>query len=146
MAPEPTPRPKPPVRRSPFRRPLSPLYFGALLFGLLIAAQLATSLYTTGKELSYSEFKSLLAQGQVVEVHLSEENIRGTYQDGTGQPVEFTAVRVEEPKLAEQLQERKVKFTGEVQTRWVTEVLGWIFPVILIVVLWTVFFRRMGGA
>jgi cell division protease FtsH len=146
MAPELTPRPKPPVRRSPFRRPLSPLYFGALLFGLLIAAQLGTSMFSAGKVLSYSEFKSLLAQGQVVEVHLSEESVRGTYQDGDGQPVAFTAVRVEDPKLAEELQERKVKFTGEVQTRWVTEVLGWIFPIVLIVVLWTVFFRRMGGA
>ena len=67
MAPELTPRPKPPVRRSPFRRPLSPLYFGALLFGLLILGQLAASMYSTGQTLSYSEFKSLLSQGQVVE-------------------------------------------------------------------------------
>jgi cell division protease FtsH len=39
-----------------------------------------------------------------------------------------------------------VKYTGEIPSRWIGEVLGWIIPLILIVALWSFFFRRMGGA
>ena len=39
-----------------------------------------------------------------------------------------------------------MKYTGEVANRWVTEVLGWVIPLLFIVGLWTFFLRRMGGA
>ena len=69
-----TPRPTPPSRRrSPLRRPVSPLWIGALLFGLLLAAQVTTSYFQQGESLDYSQFKSLLAQGQVLELQLSQE-------------------------------------------------------------------------
>jgi cell division protease FtsH len=55
-------------------------------------------------------------------------------------------VRIEDPKLVEDLEQAGVKFTGEVANRWVGELLGWVIPLLFLVALWTFFFRRMGGA
>jgi cell division protease FtsH len=100
-----------------------------------------------GKALEYSEFKSLLQQGRVAEVTLSPESIRGKYQDADNNQVAFTTVHVDDPKLVEQLETQKVRFSGELQNRWLTDVLlGWVLPLVLIVGVWTFLFRRMGGA
>ena len=144
MAPDAPPRP--PRRRLPGRRPFSPLWFGAILFGLLLVANAISAVLHEGQTLDYSEFKSLLAQGRIVEVQLSKDSISGKYQDGDNTQKAFTAVRVDDPKLAEQLDAQKVRYSGEVQSAWVTELLGWIFPVLLVIALWTFFFRRMGNA
>ncbi len=39
-----------------------------------------------------------------------------------------------------------MKYTGELTSRWVAEILGWVIPLIFLVGLWSFFFRRMGGA
>jgi cell division protease FtsH len=39
-----------------------------------------------------------------------------------------------------------VKYTGEMVSRWLPEVLSWIIPLLLLVGVWSFFFRRMGGA
>jgi cell division protease FtsH len=125
---------------------LSPIWFAVALFGVLLIANLATVLLHQGQALDYSAFKTLLAQGQVVEVQLSKDSITGKYQDGSGSQKAFTTVRVEDPKLAEQLDAQKVRYSGEVQSAWMTELLSWVFPVLLVIALWTFFFRRMGNA
>jgi cell division protease FtsH len=145
MSSENTPRPTPP-KRFPFGRPVSPLWLGALLFGILIAANVASHLLQPGKTLTYSEFRSLLAQGEIVDVKLSAESIRGHYRDGQKQTQEFSALRIEDPKLVEELTAQKVKYEGEVRTQWLAEITGWLFLPALILVVWTLFFRRMGGA
>jgi cell division protease FtsH len=53
---------------------------------------------------------------------------------------------VPDPKLVEQLEAKKVQFKGEVQSRWVAELLSWVLPILLILALWMFVFRRMGGA
>jgi cell division protease FtsH len=137
--------PQPPRRRIPGRRQLSPLWLGALFFGLLIVVQLTSALLQRGEELTYSQFKSLLAQGQIAEVRLSTDMAHGTYQKPDGTQQAFSAVLVEDPQLVEQLEAQKVRYSGELQREWLAELLSWVFPVLLIVALWTFFFRRMGG-
>ena len=39
-----------------------------------------------------------------------------------------------------------MKFSGETVSRWLPEVLGWIIPLVLLVAVWSFFFRRIGGA
>jgi cell division protease FtsH len=111
----------------------------------LVVNAVATML-RSGSPIEYSEFKAYLAQGRIAEVTLTRETIRGTFQDHEGKTQAFTAVRVEDPKLVEQLETQKVRFTGEVDSRWITELLSWVLPFLLIVALWMFFFRRMGGA
>jgi cell division protease FtsH len=133
-------------RRNPLKRPLSPLWFGVMFFGLLLVVQAVFSMMGQGETLEYSAFKSLLGQDRIVEVRIGPTELTGTYRDGDGNQHAFTAVPVEDPNLADQLSARKVRFSGEAQNPWLGELLTWVFPIILIVLLWTFFFRRMGGA
>ena len=55
------------------------------------------------------------------------------------------ATRVDDPKLVEELEQRQVKYTGEIASRWLPELLGWILPLLLIIGLSSFFFRRMSG-
>src|SRR5262245_58517564 len=145
MTPTPNPAGRGP-RRSAFRRPFSPMWFGLSLFALLVIANLVASVLQTGQTIDYSPFKTLLAQGQLGEILVSKEAITGTYLDGEGKTVKFHTIRVDDPKLAEERQAQKVKFRGEADTKWITELLSWVVPFLLILALWIFFFRRMGGA
>jgi cell division protease FtsH len=100
----------------------------------------------TGDTVSYSDFKSMVRDGRVQEVTVAEDRVKGVLKEAGPKGKGFTAVRIEDPKLVEDLTANGVKYTGEIPSRWIGEVLGWIIPLIFIVALWSFFFRRMGGA
>jgi cell division protease FtsH len=115
---------------------------GALVMLALAQAYL---LSPTGRQIPYSEFKQLVRSGQVAEVAVGDTTIRGQLKKADG-PTAFTTTRIEDPKLIEELDQAAVKYQGEVVSRWLPEVLSWLVPVLLIIALWTFFFRRIGGA
>jgi len=122
------------------------MWFGLSLFALLLIANLVASVLKQGETIDYSQFKTLLAQDRIVEADVAKEAITGTYLSGDNREVKFQTNRVDDPKLAEDLQTHKVKFRGEPDSRWVTELLSWVVPFLLILALWVFFIRRMGGA
>ncbi len=145
--PETPPSPRQPNRpRTPPKPPISPLWIGVSLIGLFLVVNLLASSLQAGPAIPYSEFKSLLAQGQVTEVVVGVDSIRGTYQDGAGNDVVFRTTRIEDPDLVEQLAAGNVVYDGEPQNRMLTEIVGWVLPILLIVGLWMFVLRRMGGA
>jgi len=99
-----------------------------------------------GTTLSYSEFKQAVRGGQVAEVTIGEQTIRGQYRREVGGSLNFNTNRIEDPKLLEELDASGVKYTGEFVSRWLPEVLSWMIPILLLVALWSFFFRRMSGA
>src|SRR5688572_22658230 len=115
---------------------------GALV---ILALGQAYLLSPSGRPITYSEFKGLVRSGQVSEVVVGENSIRGELKKADG-PTAFTTTRIEDPKLIEDLDQHAVKYSGEVVSRWLPEVLSWLVPVLLLVALWSFFFRRIGGA
>jgi cell division protease FtsH len=149
-----TPRPPTRNRRSGDRR-LSPRpgAGGAIWYvlGFMLLLALAQAFFYQvqgGETISYSDFKNYVRQDRVQEVTLSDERVRGLLKPDSsgGKAKPFSAVRVTDDKLPEELEQHSVKYTGEVPNRWVSDVLGWVIPLVFIVGLWTFFFRRMGGA
>src|SRR5438034_822656 len=140
-------RPQRPLGAS--ARPSSPLWYGLAFLAVLGIAQMYF-LTPAGRSIPYSEFKSLLKSGQVVEASIGDQQIRGTLKQDAGadgkQSRQFTTTRVEDPKLTEELDAKGVKYTGEVVNRWLPDVLGWIIPLLFLVGIWGFFFRRMSGA
>jgi len=130
------------TRQLPMRRPSS-WWYGIVLILLLGLAQIYT-LGPAAKVLPYSEFKSLVKTGDVSDVVIGEQIIRGTTKKD-GKP--FTTTRVEDPKLTEELEARSIKYNGELANRWLPDLLlTWIAPMILIFAVWGFLMRRMGGA
>jgi cell division protease FtsH len=126
-------------------RPVSAVWY-ILGFLLLLAVVQAWLFIPAGRTIPYSEFKSLLAAGRVAEVTISENTIRGRLKDGqTEKERAFTTTRIEDPKLVEELAQQKVQYAGELTSRWLPELLGWVLPLLFIVAISGFFFRRMSS-
>ncbi len=146
------PRLSPPRKGRPGdRRPVGPRPIGSVWYLLALFLSLAlvqTYLFLpSGRTIPYSEFKALLAQDNVAEVTVNDQSIRGQLKHAGSDEKSrsFVTTRVQDPKLVEELEAHKVKYTGEVASRWLPDLLGWILPLLLIVGLSGFFFRRMGG-
>src|SRR5215471_10102920 len=137
-------------RRTPGQRtPGSAVWY---ILGFLLLLALAQAFFFQiqgGDTISYSDFKQLIREDKVQEVTLSDDRVRGTLKPAAGEQhgKAFQAVRVTaDTKLPEELEQHNVKYTGEVASRWLTDMIGYILPLLFIVGLWTFFLRRMGGA
>jgi len=130
-------------------RPSSTVWYGLGLLMVLLMAQ-AYWFVPTLRQIPYSEFKTLVKSGAVAEVVVGEQVIRGTLKEPVSSDGKssnkFATTRIEDPKLAEELEAQKVKYSGELINRWLPDLLSWLLPLILIVAIWGFFFRRMGGA
>jgi cell division protease FtsH len=154
-SPKPNPRlnPRGGDRRGPrptVQRPGSSLWYGLAFLLVLGFAQLYF-MTPPGRSIPYSDFKALVKDGQVADVTITEQVIRGTLKQPApaGDPKQskqFTTTRVEDPKLIEELEGKGVKYTGELANRWLADLLSWIIPAIFFIAIWRFFFRRMGGA
>ena len=132
------------------RRPASPKptalwwVLGALT---VLALGQAFLMAPAGRQISYSEFKGLVRTGQVAEVAVGDSIIRGTLKKAGDDGLStFSTTRIADPKLVEEMDAASVKYSGELVSRWLPEVLGWVIPLLLLFGLWTFFFKRMGGA
>ena len=129
----------------PGGRPGSAVWY---VLGVLLVVALAQAYFLApaGRQVSYSEFKLAVRGGQVAEILVGEQVIRGSYKREVDGQQNFSTARIEDPKLLEELDAAGVKYTGEFVSRWLPEVLGWIVPLLLLFALWSYFMRRMGGA
>src|SRR5438128_5736679 len=130
-------------------RPGASLWYG-LAFLLLLGLVQMYYLTPSGRAIPYSDFKALLKDGQVAEVTIGDQVIRGALKQPLSndpkQNRQFTTTRVEDPKLTEELEAKGVKYTGEVVNRWLPDLLSWIVPLVFFIGIWGFFFRRMSGA
>ena len=136
--------------RSTGRRRLTPRRPGPIVWyvvALLVVLAVSQFVFSPdeGRQISYSEFKHAVRAGQVAEVTVGAESIRGRYKKETNGGAAFTATRIDDPKLVEDLDQATVKYTGETVNRWPEQLLGWLFPILLLFGIWSMS-RRMGGA
>lgn len=139
------------------------LYFLiALLFIILLQRYfLAREIIT----ISYSEFKVLLKEGLVEDLQISKETIEGGLVEGAhdrilnlrkekdGQKIKhfketkfFSTVRIEDPDLVKELNDKGIRYTAKLEVTWFKTLLSWIIPLLIFVAIWGFFFKRMGAA
>jgi cell division protease FtsH len=116
---------------------------GALL---VMALMQAWFLAPSGRQISYSDFKQAVRGGEVAEVTIGDQVVRGIYRRDVNGQRNFNAARIEDPKLLEELDAAEVKYTGEFVSRWLPELLSWVLPILILIAIWSFFFRRMSGA
>jgi cell division protease FtsH len=97
------------------------------------------------EEIKYSRFKQLLAQKQVKDLVITRDTIRGILKEGD-KDKPFNTVRIEDPDLLKAMEAGGVAYEGAITDNWLKDfLLAWILPLVLLVVLWSFVFRRMGG-
>ena len=93
----------------------------------------------------YSDFEKYLSEGKITEVAVSDRFIQGTLKeplpDGKKQ---FVTTRVD-PQFAERLQHHGVRFTGQIESTFLRDLLSWVLPVLLFVGIWAFAMKRMAG-
>lgn len=102
--------------------------------------------YTRVEPIPYSRFHTLLEQGRVAEVAITENHIYGTLKEaGSDGFKEFVTTRVE-PELAEIFDKHNVTYTGVVKSTWLRDLLSWIVPMAVFIGIWLFIIRRMSGS
>jgi len=114
------------------------------------------------ENLSYSDFKKLVANQKVTDLVLEDRTITGSLTPkglegllppekiaelqrfGEGQH-RFVTTRVEDPDLTRELMAADVRFTGRADNPWFSVLLAWVLPALLFFGLWSVIMRGMHG-
>lgn len=114
------------------------------ILGVLLAQNLYTQ-YNKVKPIPYSQFQTLLDQGEVEEIAIGDDHIYGTLRKtGADGMKDFVTTRVE-PELAEKLDKQGVTYTGVIKNTWIRDLLSWILPMAIFVAIWLFVIRRMSG-
>ena len=118
-------------------------YIVAAVLGILFVQ----SLYIQSTKIApipYSRFQTLLDQGKVAEIAVTQNHIRGTLKEAESDGLkDFVTTRVE-PDLAAKLDKHNVVYTGVSESTWIRDLLSWIVPMVIFVAIWMFAIRRMG--
>jgi cell division protease FtsH len=94
----------------------------------------------------YSQYQQLLHQGKVESVGISDRTLQGTLKEPLpGGQKHFVTTRVD-PEIAQELEKYNVRFTGQIESTFLRDLLSWIMPVLLFFGVWWYVGRRMTGA
>jgi cell division protease FtsH len=93
------------------------------------------------EKLVFSDFMEKVEAGQVEEVVIKENQVRGKLKDGT----RFSTYIAEYPELVKVLRAHKVRITAEPPDKspWYVNLFFSFGPIVLLVVLWVLFMRQM---
>jgi cell division protease FtsH len=123
------------------------IWFLVAAFFLMWAINIFFFAQPSPRQIPYSEFKDLLRSGKIEEVVLGDKVIRGTLKkeaDDTKPGKEINTVRIDDPKLVEELEKNRVKFTGRFDESWFKDFfLAWVIPMGIIIFIWMFALRRM---
>lgn len=121
---------------------LNLFYIFLAIMGLLLLKDLWAS-FQDVSILPYSEFQRNLAEGNVREVFITSDYLRGEFnqpdKDGGKQ---FVTVRVNE-KLAEELSKHGVRYSQVVENTIFHDILSWILPALIFFALWFFVIKKL---
>ncbi len=94
------------------------------------------------EQVAYSEFQKMLEEGRIAEIAITDTSIRGELREPLPDGRRYIhTVRVD-PEFAEDLAQYGVKFTGVVQSNWISNLLSWVLPAVVFFALWMFVIRK----
>ena len=120
------------------------LWYFVLVFILLIALQhyfLSKNVQT----IPYSQFKHELSAGHISKLTIGTDTINGTLSAKGKNPEDFVTIRVEDPDLVKELDQKNVDYSGRYESTWLSNILTWIVPIAIFFIVWRLLMTRMGG-
>ena len=119
-------------------------YFVAAMF-LFFWFQSYSGVQQTEK-ISYSDFKQWAREGKVESLVVGPEQITGKLRGEEGKPARtFVTVRIEDPELVGQLEQKEIKFSGYIENKWLGTMISWLLPLGLFVFVWFFLMKRISG-
>ncbi len=119
-------------------------YFAIALLALLFFEQMWAE-HQTIQTIPYSKFEQQLKDGEISKLTVTETKIFGDYKKARDNgETGFVTLRVD-PSLAEDFSKYDVQVTGGTDNNFLSQLLSWVLPFLLIFGLWMFLFRRMMG-
>jgi len=109
---------------------------------LVFIIQYAVSVANQIAPIPYSDFQRLLHEGKIASVGVSDRFIQGSLKEPlpSGKK-QFVTTRVD-PQFAIELDKYGVRYTGEIESTLLRDLLSWLMPMLLFVGLWWYLGRR----
>src|SRR6185369_10429549 len=128
----------PPPRKGPQLGNRQTFSAGYFLIALAVLFGLQSLISVKANELSYSDFKKKLAEGQVQEVTISDTLVRGTLKPAKPdeKPASFITVPVEDKELVPELEKQGVAFRGQYESPLLNALLTYLLPGLVFVGIW----------
>ncbi|WP_027579804.1 ATP-dependent zinc metalloprotease FtsH [Bradyrhizobium sp. Ai1a-2] len=116
-------------------------YAVAAIFGILLVQYVYVSASKIAA-IPYSEYQQFLKQGKIESVGISDRTLQGTLKEPLpGGQKQFITTRVD-PEVAQELEKYNVRFTGQIESTLLRDLLSWIMPVLLFFGLWWFIAKR----
>jgi cell division protease FtsH len=99
-----------------------------------------------GTRLPYSDFKKKVENGEISQVEIGREHLRGVPSDVAARQrgERYVAMRVEDPQLTKLLDEHHVSYSGVQENDWFGSLFFiWLLPMLLLGLFWIAVLRRM---
>jgi cell division protease FtsH len=116
-------------------------YVIAAIFGVLLIQYFWVESQRV-EPIPYSEFERYLDEGQIDNIVVGNQFIRGHFKESREGRTQFVTTRVD-PALAQKLAEKGVRFTGAVESTFLRDLLSWVLPILVFFGLWMFVFRRI---
>lgn len=117
--------------------------FWYILFGILLIVTFK-DLWLSGyqsKLVSYTEFQDLMKNKMISEVFLTNEEMSGVLIQPENNIKSVHTKRIE-PEVVNDLKSYNIKFTKLSEGNFLKNILSWVFPLILLFVIWNFFLQR----
>ena len=116
-----------------------------LIIFLLISVVQNYFLAPRVENIPYSKFKQSVAEGQVNNLVIGPDKINGKLKaKGDQAEQDFVTIRVEDPNLIKELDERKVSYSGLYESKLLANILSWVIPLAIFFIIWRYAMKRMG--
>ena len=133
--------------------------FWYFILALLLLSWLQTFMAESQREqVPYSQFRQWVREGQVDNLVIGPEKIRGEIKGPAGQSApkpeakvapevtrHFVTNRVNDPDLITQLDEKGITYTAKLENKWIEILLSWLLPLAVLIFFWSFLIRRMGA-
>lgn len=96
----------------------------------------------TNKNIEYSEFKTLIKEGKIQNVAIGQTMIKAMGM-GNGSIVYYTTKKVQDASLIPLLDQSGIKYSGFSEQNFLTDMIGWLLPVFIIIAFWLFMANRM---
>jgi len=140
-------------------------YVVAMIVLLLIIQYYGVSKQSV--EISYSEFRHLVVTKGVNNLAVSNDNITGKLlppgiaylakerkKPDLAKTLEkkfekktpaFSTVRMKDPNLVTLLEKQNIKYRAVQENTWLSSIVSWVLPFLILIAIWVYFFRKIGG-
>ncbi len=140
--------------------------FTIIYFLIALTAIIILENYLLSREITtitYSEFKTLIKDGLVNDLVITQTAIEGKFVKGARERLEtlrkgkdqnitplketqiFYVVRMDDPELVKELTEKGITYAAKQEVTWFKTLLSWILPMLIFIAIWGYLLKKIGS-